>query len=68
MSNIYLKVTIEKNRCSQNFDFEISKNLLPGNFFVVLQFTQIPLNFKTFCCKLKTRGLGAILCVSFLLF
>ena len=25
-------------------------------------------NFKTFCCSLKIRGLGAKLCVAFLLF
>ena len=31
--------------------------------------TQQILNFKTFCCNLKTRGLGmAKLCVAFLLF
>ena len=30
MSNIYLKVTIEKNGCSQNFDFLRLKNLAPG--------------------------------------
>ena len=30
MSNIYLKVTIEKNWRSQNFDFLSLKNLSPG--------------------------------------
>ena len=32
MSNIYLKVTIEKNWRSQNFDFLNLKNLSPGQF------------------------------------
>ena len=33
MLNIYLKITIEKNWCSQNFDFLSLKNLSPGQFF-----------------------------------
>ena len=32
MSNIYLKVTIEKNWISQNFDFLSLKKLPPGQF------------------------------------
>ena len=32
MSNIYLKVTIEKNWLSQNFDFLSLKNLSQGQF------------------------------------
>ena len=32
MSNIYWKVTIEKNRHSQNFDFLSLKKLSPGKF------------------------------------
>ena len=32
MSNIYLKVAIEKNWGSQNFDFLSLKNVLPGLF------------------------------------
>ena len=32
MSNIYLKVTIEKNWRSQNFNFLSLKNLSPGQF------------------------------------
>ena len=32
MSNIYLKVTIEKNWCSQNFHFQSLKTLSPGQF------------------------------------
>ena len=46
MSNIYLKVTIEKNRHSQNFDFLSLKNLSQGQFFEELQLTQVLLNFK----------------------
>ena len=34
MSNIYLKVTLEKNWRSQNFDFLSLKNLSLGQFFV----------------------------------
>ena len=41
MSNIYLKVTIESNWRSENFD------LSPGRFFLEVQLTQVPLNFKT---------------------
>ena len=32
MSNIYLKVAIEKNWRSQNFNLLSSKNVLPGQF------------------------------------
>ena len=32
MSNIYLKVTIKKNCCSQIFDFLNLKNLSPSQF------------------------------------
>ena len=65
MSNIYLKVTIEKNRGSQNFDFSILfdtskfQNFVTRSVFEELQLTQITLNFKTSCCNLKIRGLGA---------
>ena len=51
MSNIYLKVTIEKIWRSQNFDFLSLKNLF--------QPTQISLIFKTSCYNLKIKGLGA---------
>ena len=56
ISNIYLKVTIEKNWGPQNFDFLNLKSL-----FTPTHLTQILLNFKT-CCNLKIRGLGARLC------
>ena len=67
MSNIYLKVTIEKNWRSRNFDFVSLKNVSPGQFLGA-QLTQISLNFQTSCCHLKIRGLGAKLGVAFLLF
>ena len=35
MSNIHLKVTIEKNRRSQNFDFPSSKKFLQVRFWRV---------------------------------
>ena len=65
MSNIYLKVTIEKNWCSQNFDFLGLKILSPGQF---LESSNSCRYDKTSCCNLKIRGLGAKLCVAFLLF
>ena len=34
----------------------------------VFQLTQVSLNFQTSCCNLKVRGLGAILCLVYLLF
>ena len=33
MSNIYLKVTIEKGWCSQNFSFLSLQNLSPSQFW-----------------------------------
>ena len=66
MSNIYLKVTIET---LSKLDFRSLKNLPPGHsVFGELQLKQISLNFKTSCCSLKIRGLGAKPCVAFLLF
>ena len=52
-------------RRSQNFDLLGLKNL---SRFGELQLTQMSLNFKTSCCNLKIRGLGAKLCVASLLF
>ena len=65
MSNIYLKVTIEtfsKLRLSRFKEFDTR------SVFGDLQLTQITLNFRTSCCNLKISGLGAKLCVAFLLF
>ena len=67
MSNIYLKVTTEKNWCSQNFDFLSLKNVSPGQFLGSSNSHRSP-NFKTSCCNLKMMDLGAKLCVAFLLF
>ena len=56
MSNIYLKVTIEKNWRSRNFDFLSLKNLPTGQF---LRRSNSRRYFKTSCCNLKITGLGA---------
>ena len=53
MSNIYLKVTIKKKRCFQNFHF-LSMH--------------ISLNFKTSYCNLKVSDLGGDKSLAFLLF
>ena len=55
------KVTVEKKWRSQNFDLVPLKNLCPGQFLgsSLLQ---------TSCCNLKIIGMGAKLCVAFLLF
>ena len=63
MSNFWLKSSYWEKVDLKNFDFLSLKNLSPGQFF-----TQISLNFKTSCCNLKIKGLGAKLCVIFLLF
>ena len=63
MSNVYFKVTIEKNWRSQNFDFLNLKNLSPGQFWGAPT-DAISMNFKTSCCNLKIRGLEAKLCVA----
>ena len=48
--------------------FSKSKKFVSRSDFGELQLTQILLNFKTSCCNLKIWGLGAKLCVAFLLF
>ena len=65
MSNIYLKVTIEKLSKQQYFWF---KRFVTRSVFVKLQLTQIVLNFKTSHGNLKIRGVGANLYETFLLF
>ena len=50
-----------------NFDFVSLKNLAPGQFWGAPTHEDI-INFKTSCCNLKMIGLGAKLCVAFLLF
>ena len=68
MSNICLRVTLKKNWRSQNFDFLSLKKFITRSVFGDFQLIQISLNFKTLCCNLKIRGLGAKLCGAFLLF
>ena len=55
MSNIYLKITIEKNWLSRNF---VSRSVFGEH-----QLMQISQNFKTSCCNLKIRDLGTKQCV-----
>ena len=54
ISNIYLKVTIEKSWHSHNFDF-LSLIFFSSSVFGELQLRQI-LSFKTSCCNLKIRA------------
>ena len=66
MSNIYLKVTLEKNWLSQNFDYLRSPET---KFFAWGASTHADIiDFKTFYWNLKMRVLGAKLCVAFLSF
>ena len=55
MSDIYLRKT----------DVLKFKKFMTRSVFGELQLTQISLNFKSSCCNLKIRGLGAKLCVTF---
>ena len=66
ISNIYLKVTIEKEGLSEDLNVLNVKKLSPGHFLG--QLTHILLNFRTSCSNLKIRGLGAKVYVAFLLF
>ena len=65
ISNIYLKVTIET---FLKLRFSGFKKFVTRSVFAELQLTQISLNFKTSCCNLKIRDLGAKLCLAFLFF
>ena len=58
MSNIYLKVTIEKSWQSQHFDFLSLKNLLLGQFLG----SSNSRRYKTSCWNLKISTLGGELC------
>ena len=64
ISNIYLRVTVEKNCRSQNFDFLSLNNLYPVG---ELSLTHISLNFHTFCSNLKIKGLGTTVCGFFVI-
>ena len=44
------------------------KKFVTRSVFGELQLMQISLNFKTSCCNVRTRGLGAKLCVAFYYF
>ena len=68
MSNIHLNATIKKNWRSQTFDFLHLKKSVPRSVFEELQHMQISLSFKSSCCNLKIKDLGAKMCVAFLLF
>ena len=48
--------------------FSKFKKFVSRSVFGELQLRQITLNFQTSCCNLKTRSLGAKLCVAFLFF
>ena len=65
MTNIYLKVIIET---FLKLRFSGFKKFVTESVFRELQLTQVSLNFKTSLCNLKIRGLGARLCVAFLIF
>ena len=58
----YLKVTIEKKLMLSKLRLGTIKRLVTKSVFGELQLKQISLNFKTFCCNSKIRGLGAKLC------
>ena len=66
MSNIYLKVTIEKSDAdTQNFNFLSLKSLPLSQFLENSNSHRYP-NCQTSCCNLKIRDLRAKLCVVFL--
>ena len=67
MSNIYLKVTAEKNCLLKTSVFRLKK-FVTRSIFWELQLMQISLNLKTSFCNIKIRGLGAELYVTSLLF
>ena len=67
MSNIYLKLTIEKNWVTQNFDFLGSKDLSPGQYLRSSTMRIYHWILKL-VVNLTIRGPGAKLCVAFLSF
>ena len=66
MSNIYLKVTIEKNWLSQNFDFLSLKKISPGLFSGCYSSYRYQWILILLDVTKKVRGLGAKVCVAFL--
>ena len=67
MSNVYLKFVIVKKLTFSKLRFSKFKKFVIRSVFGELQLTQISLNFETFCCSLKIRGLGTKLCVTIIL-
>ena len=57
MSNVYLKVAVEKNWRSQNADFSKIENSSPRQFLTRTD-SHISLSFKTSCWNFKISGLG----------
>ena len=55
MSNIYLKVTIEKKLTFSKLRFSKCKKSVSISVFGELQLMQILSNFKTSCCNLKNQ-------------
>ena len=58
MSNIYLKVTIEKKRHTQNFDFLRLKVSPPGQFFGAPTHADI-IKFSNFLWQFKNQRRGS---------
>ena len=52
MSNIYLKPTIDKNLCTQNFNFLSSKSSFPGQFLGTFNSR---IEFSKFLLQLKNE-------------
>ena len=67
MSNIYSQVTIEKKWRTQNFDFLNLKSSYAVSFWRVQTHAKIT-EFSKFLLQFEMRGLGAKLCVAFILF
>ena len=64
MSDIYRSYYFEKVVYSELLFLSL-KSSSPGQFFWELQLMQMSLNFQTYCCNIKIRGLGAKLSVDF---
>ena len=65
ISNIYLKLTIEKKLTFSKSQFSKFKKFVTRRIFGEIKLTHISLNFKTLYYDFKIRGLGAKLCVAF---
>ena len=68
MSNIYFNSSYRTKLTFSKLRFSESKKFVYRSVFNELHLTQMSLNFKTFCCNLKIRDLGANAFVAFLLF